>query len=192
MRAGCIYFALLATICLELPIPDARADEGFWLFNDPPRKLLKERYNFELSDRGLDKFRQATLQVSDGGTASFVSGDGLVLTNRHVIERFLNNVRANGKNIHRDGFIADSRIRELPCPDLQLQIVIAIEDVTERIQQAVKSTADPAEGAKAREAAIEAVASSCLGPDEPRGEVVCLFGGLQYQLYRLSCTAICD
>src|SRR5438105_14956998 len=62
----------------------AHADEGMWLFNNPPRKQLKERYNFEPTDKWLEHVQKSSVRFNSGGSGSFVSADGLVLTNYHV------------------------------------------------------------------------------------------------------------
>ena len=60
------------------------ADEGMWLFNNPPRKLLKEKYNFDPTDKWLEHVQKSSVRFNSGGSGSFVSADGLVMTNHHV------------------------------------------------------------------------------------------------------------
>src|SRR6516164_1091945 len=60
------------------------ADEGMWLFNNPPRRILKEKYNFEPSDKWLEHVQKSSVRFNSGGSGSFVSANGLVMTNHHV------------------------------------------------------------------------------------------------------------
>src|SRR2546426_11873088 len=82
---GTKLLIMLALGCsLSATQPVARADEGMWLFNDPPKKLLKEKYNFDVSNAWLEHVQKASVRFNDGGSGSFVSATGLVMTNHHV------------------------------------------------------------------------------------------------------------
>src|SRR5438094_6795977 len=95
--------------------PAARADEGMWLFNDPPRKLLKEKYGFEPSDQWLEHVQKSSVRFNSGGSGSFVSEDGLVMSNHHVGADCLQKLGDKEHNYLRDGFHARSRQEELRC-----------------------------------------------------------------------------
>src|SRR5438093_2705720 len=119
MKSVFLLRAALAVLFIQLVAGrSARADEGLWLFTDPPRKQLKERYNFELTDAWLDHVRLATVRFAGGGTGSFVSSDGLILTNHHIIDWSLHELTTKEKDYLRDGFVAHSWEQEVRCPDL--------------------------------------------------------------------------
>src|SRR5712664_642555 len=88
------------------------ADEGMWLFNDPPRKLLKERYNFDVTDQWLEHVQKSSVRFNSGGSGSFVSADGLVMTNHHVGADALQKFGTKEKNYLKDGFYARTREEE--------------------------------------------------------------------------------
>src|SRR5205823_11436187 len=86
----------------------AAADEGMWLFNQPPRELLKRKYEFDLTDQWLDHAMKASIRFNNGGSGSFVSGDGLVVTNHHIGADSIQKLSSKGKNYFEDGFYARS------------------------------------------------------------------------------------
>ena len=84
----------------------ARADEGMWTLDNPPNKLLKEHFQFEPNAAWLEHIRLSSVRFNDGGSGSFVSPSGLVLTNNHVALGQLQKVSSKEKNFVRDGFLA--------------------------------------------------------------------------------------
>src|SRR3954471_13955778 len=110
-----------------------RADEGMWLFNDPPRKLLKEKYNFEPTDEWLEHVQKSSVRFNSGGSGAFVSPEGLVMSNHHVAADALQKFGDEKHNYYRDGFLAKTRAEEKRCFDLELNVLMSIEDVTERV-----------------------------------------------------------
>src|SRR5207253_422288 len=121
----------------------ARADEGMWLLNEPPRKLLQEKYGFALQDAWLERAQKASIRFNSGGSGSFVAPDGLVVTNHHIGADCLQKLSPKDRDYYRDGFYARSRSEELRCPDLELNVLQSIEDVTERVNAAVKPEMKP-------------------------------------------------
>src|SRR5690242_5837023 len=79
-----------------------RADEGMWTFDNPPLAQWKERYNFVPPAGWLDKLRLATVRLNDGGTASFVSPNGLIITNQHVANGQLAKMSSKEKDYVKD------------------------------------------------------------------------------------------
>jgi hypothetical protein len=161
----------------------ACADEGWWLFNDPPRKLLKDRYRFELTDAWLDHVRLAAVRLPEKGSGSFVSPEGLILTNHHVVDQVLQDLSTGGRDYVRDGFLALSREQEVRCPGLEVQVLVGSEDVTQPVEGALNVGMAPADAHKARRAAIHALEKASAGPAGLVGEVVPLFEGKLYHLY---------
>jgi hypothetical protein len=163
----------------------AYADEGMWLFNNPPRKLLKEKYHFEPSDQWLEHVQKSSVRFNSGGSGSFVSADGLVMTNHHIGADCLQKIGDKDHNYYRDGFHAKTQAEERKCLDLELNVLMSIEDVTDRVNAAVKPDMKPEEAAAARRkitAEIEKQSSEQTGL---RSDVVTLYQGGQYHLYRL-------
>src|SRR5215471_2911608 len=113
------------------------ADEGMWLYNNPPRDLLKARYDFALTDPWLEHLQLSSVRCG-GASAEFVSEDGLVLSNHHVGSRSLQRLSTRENNYLRDGFYARTRDEEKVCPGQELTVLMNIEDVTPRVTSAIK------------------------------------------------------
>src|SRR5229473_97143 len=110
----------------------ALADEGMWLFNAPPLKQLKEKYQFEPTPQWLDHLQKASVRFNSGGSGSFVSPNGLCITNHHVGLDTLQKISSEKNNYVRDGFYAKTQAEEPRATDLELNVLISIEDVTPR------------------------------------------------------------
>ena len=162
----------------------SRADEGMWLFRDLPEERLQREYDFIPSAAWLEQVRQAAVRFSSGGSAAFVSADGLVLTNHHVAASTLQKLSSPEQNIARDGFLATTHQEELRCPGLELNVLVSSEDVTERVTAAVAATDTAAAAADARRTVLAAVEAESLAATGLRSDVVTLFGGGRYLLYR--------
>src|ERR1041384_7255433 len=141
--------ALAALLLLTTLGPTALADEGMWTFNNLPRAEIKKRYGFEVTDEWVRKVESATVRFPNG-TGSFVSPEGLVLTNYHIVEDIVGELSTAEHDLAKTGFVAHTRDEELKIPGLALDQLVRIEDVTSRVRGAVKSTATDAEAAAAR------------------------------------------
>jgi S1-C subfamily serine protease len=84
----------------------ALSDEGMWLLNDPPKQLLKDRHNFELTDQWVKNAMLGSVRLNSGGSGGFVSPDGLLVTNHHVAADSLQKLSAAGRDLLKDGFYA--------------------------------------------------------------------------------------
>ncbi|HAH07459.1 MAG TPA: hypothetical protein DCM05_13220 [Elusimicrobia bacterium] len=171
-------------LALLLSPAAAYADEGMWTFDNPPTAQLQERYGFTLTPERLEHLRLASVRLDDGGSGSFVSSEGLVLSNHHVALGQLQKVSTPERDYVRDGFYAKTRQEELSCPDLELNVLVSMEDVTARVLTA----ANPAlpekeqnERRKAEQARIEKESAEKTGL---RSDVVELYHGGEYWLYR--------
>src|SRR5262245_58261153 len=135
----------------------ALADEGMWLFNAPPLKQLKEKYQFEPSPQWLKHLQKASVRFNSGGSGSFVSPNGLVITNHHVGADTLQKMGSAEHNYLRDGFYAKTQADEIKSTDLELNVLMSIEDVTARVASAVKPGMSSDQASSARNAAIAAI-----------------------------------
>jgi hypothetical protein len=170
-------------ISLGFFTPKIRADEGYWLFTDPPTSAIADKYHVTLDEAWLKHLSGACIHIG-GASGSFVSADGLVITNRHVGEGELHTLSTSKHNYEANGFYAATRADELPCRGLEMLVLQNTRDVTARVMAAVKpgATADKAEAEqKAVEAAIEKESYDQTGLTS---EVVTLFGGARYDLYQ--------
>lgn len=160
----------------------ALADEGMWLLTNPPRELLRQKYGFEPSPEWLERLQKSAVRI--GASGSLVSPEGLVLTNHHVGVDQLQKLSTPQRDLLKTGFYARTREEELKCPDLEVQILWSIEDVTARINAAARPGQTPAENFKARReemARVESESQKATGLDS---EVVTLYHGARYHLYR--------
>lgn len=162
----------------------ARGDEGMWLFNNPPRKLLKEKYGFDATDSWLDHLMHAAVRFNSGGSGSFVSADGLIITNHHVGADALQKLSTAQRDLVATGFLAKTREQEIKAVDLELNVLMDIQDVTARVQAAVKPGIGPAEAQVARRAVMNTIEQEAFKKTGLRSDVVTLYQGGQYQLYQ--------
>src|SRR5688572_588431 len=115
-------------IVMMIPVTEAIADEGMWLFSNPPRKLLKEKYGFQPTDQWLTHLQRSAVRFNSGGSGSFVSSDGLVMTNHHVGADALQKLSSEEHDYLASGFMAESRDEEIKCVDLELNVLMNIQD----------------------------------------------------------------
>src|SRR5947199_9536902 len=144
----------LAAVCAALAgvsMADSplRGDEGMWLYSNPPREYLKSKYGFEPTQEWLDHVRLSSVRFNSGGSGSFVSADGLVMTNHHVGADDLQKVSNEQHDYLKNGFFAKTAAEELPCKGLELHVLIKTKDVTDKVNAAVTADLKQAEPAAA-------------------------------------------
>jgi len=179
-----LWALILALFSLQTLNFTALADEGMWPFNNVPRAEIKKKYGFDVTDEWLRKVQLASVRFNNGGSGSFVSPNGLVLTNYHIVEDIVNDVSTPQKDLAKEGFVARTPAEEIKAPSLELNVLMSIEDVTARVNGAVKSGMSDAQAFAARRAenaAIEAESTKATGL---RSDVITLYQGAQYSLYR--------
>jgi len=162
----------------------ARMDEGMWPFNNIPRDEIKKKYGFDVTDEWLKKVQLASVRFNNGGSGSFVSPNGLVLTNYHIVEDIVNEVSTPEKDLAKEGFVARSSAQEIKAPSLELNVLMSLEDVTKRVNDAVKPGTSDVEAFAARRKEISAIEAESTQATGLRSDVITLYQGGQYNLYR--------
>ena len=185
MLTSKIRFTLLLPAALLMAVaPAIHAEEGMWTFDNPPLKQLAAKYNFHPSQAWLDHLRLSSVRLNDGGSGSFVSPNGLVLTNHHVARGQLQKNSTAEHDYLRDGVYAATPDAEMKSPDLEINVLVSMEDVTARVQGAAKDIPDEAKALKARDAEIAAIEKESKDKTGLRSDVVSFYQGGEYWLYR--------
>src|ERR1700751_1039091 len=177
------FFSLMlayAFVCSTI----ATADEGMWLYNAPPKDKIKAKYGFEVTQQWLDHVRLSSVRFNNGGSGSFVSPDGLTFTNHHVGAGCVQQLSTEGHDYIKTGFYAKTQAEEAKCPNLELNQLVGIEDVTEKINAAIKPEMSTAEIGAAQRAAMSQVEKDCTTSTGLRCDVVVFYSGQVYNLYK--------
>ncbi|MFC4254380.1 S46 family peptidase [Altererythrobacter xixiisoli] len=176
-----IATGLLLSSAITAP---AMAEEGMWTFDGFPTAQVQQTYGWAPDQAWLDHARQSSVRLTGGCSASFVSDTGLILTNHHCVASCLYDNSTSAADLLEAGFTANRREEEKPCPGQQAEVVTAITDVTGTVQAAYSGKTGEAL-TRARDAAIAGIeAENCTDRESTRCQVVTLFGGGQYKLYR--------
>jgi peptidase S46-like protein len=177
-----LVLALFSLQTVGFAVP--RFDEGMWTFNNIPREEIKKKYGFDVTDEWLKKVQLASVRFNNGGSGSFVSPNGLVLTNYHIVEDIVGEVSTPEKDLAKEGFVARTSAQEIKAPSLELNVLMSIEDVTARVTGAVKAGASDAEAFAARRKEMTAIEAESTKASGLRSDVITLYQGGQYNLYR--------
>jgi hypothetical protein len=173
-----IVFALLCLAGI------AAADEGMWLFNVPPTAQLKSKYGFDLTKAWLQHTQLSSVRFNNGGSGSFVSQDGLTFTNHHVGSECIQQLSTGGKDYLKTGFRAKMQAEEAKCPDLELNVLMYITDVTAQVNAAVKPGMSVADQGQAQRAAMSSIEKECVADTKLRCDVITFYSGAMYHLYQ--------
>lgn len=184
MKTDLFRWFVVPAALLVAAVPVVRAEEGMWTFDNPPLKQLQAKYNFTPTQAWLDHLRLSSVRLNDGGSGSFVSPDGLLLTNHHVARGQLQKNSTAEHDYLKDGFYAATPDQEIKSPDLEVNVLVSMENVTARVQGAAKGIADEAKALKAREAEIAAITKESKEKTGLRSDVVTFYQGGEYWLYR--------
>jgi hypothetical protein len=153
-----------------------------WTFDAPPLEYWQTRYGFEATQAWLDHLRLSSIRLP-GCSSSFVSEDGLVMTNHHCARSCIDQVSSADHDYLHNGFVAETREDEVRCPGLYVDQLVSIEDVTPRIRGAVAAGTDAMQVTQ-RDAAIDAVRNECEASSGLRCQVVAFYNGGMYSLYK--------
>ena len=168
------------TLCLS----SAFADEGMWTYDNFPSATVAQAYGFAPDQAWLDHLRRASVRIAGGCSASLVSAQGLVMTNHHCARECIENISGLGhKDYNRDGFFARTTTHEARCPGMEIDQLTDISDVTKRLQDATRD-ALPAAFNGVQRAAIAGIEAECATSDDLRCEVITLYQGGRYALYK--------
>ena len=178
-----LRFVVLPVALLMAAAPVIHAEEGMWTFDNPPLKQLAAKYNFHPTQAWLDHLRLSSVRLNDGGSGSFVSPNGLLLTNHHVARGQLQKNSTAEHDYLRDGFYAATPDAEMKSADLEVNVLVGMEDVTARVQGAAKGISDEAKALKAREAEVAAITKESKDKTGLRSDVVSFYQGGEYWLY---------
>jgi hypothetical protein len=178
---------VIAFLLLLLSLP-AFGDEGMWTFHDFPQALVKQRYGVDITQGWLDRVRASTVRLSSC-TASFVSPEGLILTNHHCADSCLDENSTNTRNLVKDGFLARARDQELRCTTQIADVLVAMDNITDKVVAATRNLDDQAAN-DARKKLLTQLEQACerqsakskTGP--LKCESVNLYQGGQYWLYQ--------
>ncbi len=184
METNVFWRSLLAVIVGAFLPAASVAEEGMWTFDNPPVKQLQDKYKFTPTQAWLDHVRLSSVRLNDGGSGSFVSPHGLLLTNHHVARGQLQKNSSAARDYLATGFYAATPDQEMKSPDLEVNVLVSMENVTDRVQAAVKSAKTAASEFAARKAAIAAIEKESLDKTGLRSDVVTLYQGGEYWLYR--------
>jgi hypothetical protein len=177
-------FFSLVLACAFVCSTVAVADEGMWLYNEAPKDKIKAKYGFELTQQWLDHVRLSSVRFNNGGSGSFVSPDGLTFTNHHVGAACVQQLSTEGHDYIKTGFYAKTQAEEAKCPNLELNQLVGIEDVTSKISGGVKPGMSTAEIGAAQRAAMSQVEKDCSTRTGLRCDVVTFYSGQVYNLYK--------
>jgi hypothetical protein len=162
----------------------AFADEGMWLYNEAPKSKIKARYGFELKQPWLDHVRLSSVRFNNGGSGSFVSADGLTFTNHHVGAGCVQQLSTGGRDYIKTGFYAKTQAEEPKCPNLELNQLVGIEDVTDRVNLGVKPEMSAADAGQAQRANMSQIEKDCTTSTGLRCDVVTFYSGQVFNLYK--------
>ena len=171
-------------LILALAMPFALADEGMWLFNAFPKERVQAHYGFTPTQEWLDHVRMSSVRFNNGGSGSFVSADGLAFTNHHVGADCIQKLSKAGTDYMKTGFYAKSQAEEAKCPDLELNILMAIDDVSAKVKAATTATMSAAEAGQAQRAAMSTIEKDCTTSTGMRCDIVTLYSGEVFHLYQ--------
>ncbi len=160
------------------------AEEGMWTFDNPPVKLIQDQYKFTVTKEWLDHVRLSSVRLEDGGSGSFVSPSGLLLTNHHVALGQLQKNSNAQRDYVKDGFYARTNAEEMKSSDLEVNVLVSMEDVTARVQDALKGARTTEQEFAKRKETIAAIERESLQKTGFRSDVVPLYQGGEYWLYR--------
>ncbi len=161
-----------------------RGDEGMWPYNMVPVDRIKKLHNVSLSEEWLTEVQRSSVRMNNGGSASFVSPDGLLVTNHHVAASVLYELSSEKKDYLKEGYLAQTKAKEIKAPQLEVNVLWEIEDVTIHVEEALKGIKEEKTRSLKRRAVFAHLEKKSLEETGMRSDVVTLYNGGKYHLYR--------
>ncbi len=182
MKTRLLICALLGFTTLRVPL--ALADEGMWLYNAFPTAKVEKHYGFSPTQQWLDHLRLSSVRFNNGGSGSFVSADGLAFTNHHVGADCIQKLSTSGVDHMKSGFYAKTQTDEAKCPDLELNVLMGIDDITAKVKSSSPAGTSAAASGQAQRSAMSAIEQECAKSTGMRCDVVTLYSGEVFNLYK--------
>jgi hypothetical protein len=182
MKRSCLLLALLTATAV------VAADEGMWTTHNFPRDAVRQKYNVTIDDAWLQKLQQSVVRLESGCTGSFVSPDGLILTNHHCAQSCIAENSTASRDLVANGFLSPDRAEEIRCQGEAVSVLMDTEDVTAAVTKAMAGVG-ATDAARARNEALTSLESRCEEASKKTGtplkcESVSLYQGGQYWLYK--------
>jgi len=180
---------LLGILILVLPAATVLAEEGMWTLDHFPTTQIQETYGVKIDDAWLARVQRATTRIEGGCTGSFVSPDGLVLTNSHCVVGCVSQISSAENNVEEEGFLAKNRSEEVQCESEQLSTLVETEDITAQVMDAIEGKGE-VEANEIRKQTLTRLEQACEEASTGRStgklscERVSLYNGGQYFLYK--------
>ena len=184
MKTRLYMFGPILALIFTLATPLAFADEGMWLYNAFPKDRVEKQYGFLPTQGWLDHLQLSSVRFNNGGSGSFVSADGLAFTNHHVGADCIGKLATSSTDYMKTGFYAKTQADEAKCPDLELNVLVGIEDVTAKVKGVAKTAMSAADAGQAQRAAMSGIEKDCATSTGLRCDVVSLYSGEAYNLYK--------
>jgi hypothetical protein len=184
MKTGLSRFVLVSLALIAFAAPLMFADEGMWLYNAFPGERVQKEYGFLPTQAWLDHLRLSSVRFNNGGSGSFVSADGLAFTNHHVGADCIQKLATSGADYMKTGFYAKTQAEEVKCPDLELNVLVGIDDVTAKVKGGATAGMSTADAGQAQRSAMSAIEKECAAASGLRCDVVTLYSGEVYNLYK--------
>lgn len=175
-----LYKLILLFLLFQTTI---HTDEGMWTFDSIPIETIQKKYGYSLKNDWIQKVQLSSVRFNDGGSGSFISPNGLVITNHHVAMSQLQKLSTSENDYVKNGFYAQNKKTEIKCPDLELNVLIQYENITTKVLSSMDKKLNLTEQNKQRKATIAKIEQEATQRTKLRADVVTLYNGGEYWLY---------
>jgi len=176
----------LSTIAQQEQTPNPFDFGKMWTFENPPKEWFKEAYDFDPGDEWFDDVRKSSLRFATWCSASFVSADGLIMTNHHCSRDVVSDLQKEGENFDKQGFYATTLADERKAEGLFVEQLIQVADITELVKSKTASAENSAQKGELVQAVLEEIKTMYAEKTEwtdLRMQTVTYYSGGKYSLY---------